>query len=272
LPKEGMVYRAMLWSSSTNIFTRVKISEYDPISVAVIDWFEGKLKEDLVSENRKEIYLPLEKGGHKLAMIVIKKLVRSFDVTKLLLVNAISSHLSVAFDNARLYSIAITDELTGLYSRRHLRHIISREFDKFKERGEKITILMLDLDDFKKINDTYGHIVGDNVLRDLGRSILDSVKQNDISFRYGVEEFVVLLPATDIKGGLFVAERIRKAVEKSVFNSDGYKIRLTVSIGVSNCPENAVTIHNLIISADKALYEAKNMGKNKVVASSSKGS
>ncbi len=270
LPKEGMVYRAMLWSSSTNIFTRIKISEFDPISVAVIDWFEGTLKEDLVSEDRKEIYLPLEKGRHKLAMIVIKKMDRSFDEMKLLQVKAISSHFAVAFDNARLYSIAITDELTGLYSRRHLRHIITREYDKFKERGEKVTIMMLDLDDFKNVNDTYGHIMGDNVLKSLGGCILNSVKQNDIAFRYGGEEFVILLPATDIKGGLFVAERVRKAVEDSVFDSDDCKIRLTVSIGVSNCPENAVTIHDLIISADKALYEAKRMGKNRVVASGSK--
>jgi len=270
LPKEGMVYRAMLWSSSTNIFTRVKIDEFDPISVAVIDWFEGTLKEDLVSQDRKEVYLPLEKGGNKLAMIVIKKLDRSFDEMKLLHVKAISSHLSVAFDNARLYSLAITDELTGLYTRRHLRHIITREFDKFKERGEKITIKMLDLDDFKKVNVTYGHIVGDNVLKGLGRCIRDSVKQNDIAFRYGGEEFAVLLPATDIKGGLFVAERIRKAVEGYVFEEDGCKIRLTVSVGVSTCPGNAVTIHQLIITADKALYEAKRMGKNRVVASDSK--
>ncbi len=267
LPKEGMVYRAMLWFSSNNIFTRVKISEFDPISVALIDWFEGTMKEDLVSEDRKEIYLPLEKGGHKLAMVVIKKLDRPFDVTKLLQVKAISSHLSVAFDNARLYSIAITDELTGLYTRRHLRHIIAREFDNFKERGEKITIMMLDIDDFKIVNDTHGHIVGDNVLRGLGRCILGSVKQNDIAFRYGGEEFAVLLPATDIRGGLLVAERIRKAVENFVFELDGSKIRLTVSIGISNCPENAVTFHELIITADKALYEAKSMGKNSVVAS-----
>ncbi len=128
----------------------------------------------------------------------------------------------------------------------------------------------LDLDDFKKVNDTYGHFVGDNVLKGLGICIMNSVKQNDIAFRYGGEEFAILLPATDIKGGLLVAERVRKAVEDSVFDSDGCKIRLTVSIGVSNCPENAVTIHQLIITADKALYEAKRMGKNRVVASDSK--
>ncbi len=268
LPKGGTIYRAMLWSSSTNKVARVKINEFDPVSVAVIDWFEGTLKEDLVSENKKEIYLPIEKGGNKLAMIVVKKLDREFNFMRLMMVRAISSHFSVAFENARLYSLAITDELTGLYTKRHFRHIIAREFEGFKKRAERISLLMMDLDDFKNVNDTCGHIVGDNVLRDIGRCIVDSIKQTDIAFRYGGEEFTVILPSTDVKGGIFVADRIRKAVKDFIFEKDDLKLRLTISIGVSNCPDNAVTIHDLIITADKALYEAKRSGKNRVVQSS----
>ena len=171
----------------------------------------------------------------------------------------------MAFENALLYQIAITDELTGLYSKRHFLSSIEKRFALYERYGEKMTLLMLDIDDFKKINDTYGHPAGDHILKQIGRTVMNSTRGGDLDFRYGGEEFTVILPATDSAWGVFVAERIRKRIEGEAFTIDNMTVNLTVSIGVASCPEHAVTIKDLIVKADRALYEAKRNGKNKVV-------
>jgi diguanylate cyclase (GGDEF)-like protein len=126
---------------------------------------------------------------------------------------------------------------------------------------------MIDVDNFKAVNDTYGHPAGDQVLKAVAQCILRSTRGEDADFRYGGEEFAVTLTATGSAGGEFVAERIRKRIEDMVFTAEEHHLNLTVSIGVASCPENAMTIRNIISAADKALYEAKRRGKNKVVVS-----
>jgi diguanylate cyclase (GGDEF)-like protein len=126
---------------------------------------------------------------------------------------------------------------------------------------------MLDIDDFKRINDTHGHLAGDAVLKEVAQCMLHSIRDNDLAFRYGGEEFVMLLPATDAKGGVLVAERIRKTVEDFIFDTGTNNVKITVSIGVSAYPVNANTARALTDSADLALYSAKEAGKNRVVAS-----
>lgn len=131
-------------------------------------------------------------------------------------------------------------------------------------------MLIMDIDDFKNVNDTHGHIMGDYVLKELGKCVMENIKQTDMAFRYGGEEFAVLLPASGPSGGMYVAERIRSSVESQRFEKDGITLRMTVSIGVSNCPKSANAVEDLIRTADKALYEAKISGKNRVVESSVK--
>ncbi|MEW6715260.1 MAG: diguanylate cyclase [Nitrospirota bacterium] len=267
VPREESDFRVITWTLSSNKIVRRKVAEDDPLATIIIDWIKGMLKTEVISDDKKQILLPIEKNDHRLALINARNTKKPFDKTRLMLIKAIISHVAVAFENARLYNIAITDELTGLYSQRHFNHSIQKMFYDFDNYGEKITLLILDIDDFKKINDTYGHMVGDVVLKEIAGCIIESIKQTDVAFRYGGEEFTVLLRLTDLKDGKYVAERIRRSIELFVFDKGNHNIKLTVSIGAANCPDNAVTIHDLKLTADKALYEAKRLGKNRAVVS-----
>lgn len=259
--------RIITWDRSKNEIVRKKISEGDPLLRITDSWLNGGLEREDVSEDGKQVYTPIAKGDTRLALIALKRIDRPFDLEERKLNATICNFMAMAFENARLYTIAITDELTHLFTQRHFRHCIDRAFLKFEKYGEKIAFLMLDIDNFKKINDTYGHMTGDSVLKEVARRILYSVRDSDLVFRYGGEEFTVILPSTDVSGGESVAERIRRNIEGSVFEKEKQDLRVTISIGVSTCPDHAQTARDLIISADKALYEAKASGKNRVVIS-----
>jgi diguanylate cyclase (GGDEF)-like protein len=195
----------------------------------------------------------------------VRRTDRLFDAHDLELIRAMDSHIAVAFDNAALYHIAITDELTGLYSKRHFRNTIEKKFQLYEKYGETLSLLMIDIDDFKKVNDTYGHPAGDAVLRTVAGRVLSAIRERDLGFRYGGEEFAVLLQATESSGGVYVAERIREQVIAAATRVNGHELRVTVSIGVASIPEHARTIRDLVSEADKALYVAKKAGKNRVV-------
>jgi diguanylate cyclase (GGDEF)-like protein len=209
--------------------------------------------------------MPVAKGGNRLGLVVVQSRAGAFHAGQLPLVRGIANHIAVAFDNAMLYHIAITDELTGLFSSRHFRQAISKRHALFQQYGEKMALLMVDIDNFKKINDTYGHPAGDGILRDVGKCIHSSIRDEDMGFRYGGEEFVVILPAADTGAGRAVAERMRSLVEHFPFKVDGHMLQVTVSIGVAAWPGSAETIKEIIVEADKALYDAKHSGKNKIV-------
>jgi diguanylate cyclase (GGDEF)-like protein len=176
-----------------------------------------------------------------------------------------ASHISVAFENALLYRMTITDELTGLFSVRHFRQAIGKQYSLFHEFGEKMTLLMIDIDNFKKVNDTYGHPAGDAILREVGKCILSSIRDPDLGFRYGGEEFAVILPASDIHAGKVVAERMRALIEHYPFKIDRFVLQVTVSIGVASWPASSETVKEIISEADKALYKAKEDGRNRVM-------
>ncbi len=199
-----------------------------------------------------------------LGLVVIKK-DEAVSPVNMELIAAMAKHIAIAFENARLYNIAITDELTMLFTQRHFRHVLEREFDNFERYGESLSLLMIDVDDFKPVNDTYGHIIGDAVLRGIADCVKDSIRATDIAFRYGGEELAVILPATGVKGAMEVSERIRTAVKSSVFDEMRHRVRVTVSIGVSVCPLNASSMYGLKVTADEALYEAKKAGKDRTV-------
>ncbi len=267
LPRDTKGYRVFTRLAGKDRIMRKKIEKDDPLLLIINNWLHGEFNEEKVSEDGKQVYMPIAKGDTRLALIVVGKIDGAFDPQRFRLIRMMCSHIAVAFENARLYYIAITDELTHLYTQRHFRYCIDREFSRFERYGEKITLLMLDIDDFKKINDTYGHTVGDSVLKWIAQCIMYSIRANDLAFRYGGEEFAVILPSTTVRGGRYVAERTRKSIENSVFEKGRYNLKITVSIGVSTCPDNANTVKDLILTADKALYKAKEAGKNKVVVS-----
>lgn len=265
--KDHTDYGGIVWKKLDDKIDRRKFPEDDPDRQVISTWMSGKFSGEKISLEKRDIYLPIMKGTVPLALVIAKKLTGSFDLTGLSLVTAMEGHIAVALENAALHQIAITDELTGLYSQRHFRNFMEKNFTRFDRHGEKLSLLMIDVDNFKSINDTYGHPAGDQVLKAIAQCILSSTRGEDADFRYGGEEFAVILLGTGGGGALFVAERIRQKVERTEFAVDIHRFNLTVSVGVASCPENATTIREFISAADSALYEAKRAGKNRVVLS-----
>ena len=164
----------------------------------------------------------------------------------------------------KLEELAYTDPLTGLSNRRFFLEEMKRVIETARRYREPLSIMMLDVDNFKRINDEYGHDVGDMILKQLAEVIRKNTRSSDIAARFGGEEFIVALPKTDERGALMVAERIRQEFKKSKVQVDGKEIGTTVSIGIASF-EEGYDLDRLIKEADEALYEAKRTGKDKVV-------
>ncbi len=170
-------------------------------------------------------------------------------------------------DNARLEQLAQTDPLTQLLNRRALAENITAEMERALRYDSSLALLMIDLDHFKQVNDTYGHLIGDDVLRDMARLLHDLVRENDLVARYGGEEFVIVLPETDDAGADAFAERVRAAVKGTGFASRPGEeaIALSASIGVATFPAARIdTVEDLFARADAALYRAKADGRDRV--------
>lgn len=165
----------------------------------------------------------------------------------------------------KIQELAITDGLTGIYVRRHFLERLNEELPRIKKYQLKLSVLMIDLDHFKKCNDTYGHLVGDIVLKETARIMRDYIRQVDLIGRYGGEEFIIALPDTDKENALHVAERIRASVDANSFKAYDETINMTVSIGVAACSDDCDNVNELIDRADRALYKAKGTGRNKTV-------
>lgn len=160
--------------------------------------------------------------------------------------------------------LAITDSLTGLYLRRYFHERIAEELQRSNRYKFEFAFLMIDIDDFKRTNDTCGHLVGDVILKDLGHLIKESVREIDLVSRYGGEEFAVVLPETSPQGAMLVADRIRKRIEEHLFKAYDEALKITISTGVSAYPQDSDEVNALIEKADIAMYDAKKSGKNVV--------
>ncbi len=173
-------------------------------------------------------------------------------------------------ENQQLYQLATTDSLTRLVNRRYFMERLSTEFSRAKRFNRRLGYLICDIDHFKHVNDTYGHSVGDRVLKQVSAILASTVRSIDTAGRYGGEEFVLLLPETAIEGVLFVAEKIRRTVEEFDFtpedpNEPNGPAHITISLGAATYPEVMVeTPEELIELADQALYRAKEAGRNRV--------
>ncbi|WP_156033414.1 GGDEF domain-containing protein [Candidatus Magnetobacterium casense] len=265
MPRQNRQYRAYTKELGKDRLVRVNLHHNEQLSGLINKWQDGTLNEFRMSQDRKEIYMNILKNDRIFALFVCQKFVGTFNAGMQGIVAAINKHVVMAFENAYLYNIAITDELTGLYTQRHFRYIIEREFDKLPLYTDGITMLMIDIDNFKKVNDTYGHVAGDMVIEGVAACIRNAIRDNDMPFRYGGEEFAVLLSATDINRGCIIAERIREEVQGAVFTDDSLSLKVTISVGVANSPRDAEGVRSLIVKADNALYVAKRSGKNVVI-------
>lgn len=166
-----------------------------------------------------------------------------------------------------LKGLTFTDDLTGLYNQRYLELILDRELALARRNATPFSVLFLDLDHFKSVNDTHGHLVGSRLLSEVGAEIKKTLRESDITFRYGGDEFVIVLANTNIDDAMMVAERVRAQIEKKRFLArDKLDIRLTASIGVASYPDHALTKKDILRAADEALYGVKRAVRNKVIA------
>jgi diguanylate cyclase (GGDEF)-like protein len=173
-------------------------------------------------------------------------------------------------DLARLTRQAQTDGLTNLANRRTLDERLDLEVDHARRLGTNVAFVIADIDNFKSINDSYGHQTGDEVLRRIGRALAEAVRELDLPGRYGGEEFALVLPGTNLSGARALAEKIRKNLEELLVTTpDGSPFQVTASFGAACFPAQA-SVEELVAAADAALYEAKRTGKNRVVTATAK--
>ncbi len=201
--------------------------------------------------------------------VILSEETNAFNPYQIELLKVLGNQASISIANAKFHEeiekLAITDGLTGLFNHRHFQERLKQEFHRIGRLPETISLLIIDIDHFKEINDSYGHPIGDSVLKDVSDIIKKTIRNIDIPARYGGEEFAVILIGTDAHGALKMAERLRKAVMKRVFSAEGKNFQITVSIGLSTHRDDMRSKEALIEEADKALYHAKKTGRNRSV-------
>jgi diguanylate cyclase (GGDEF)-like protein len=233
----------------------------DPDSRA--DWFEGSCP---------VVCVPVMTGGKVLGVIELVNIDMSVYAGSHMLLQTLADYAAIAIENARavrrIQELSITDDCTGLYNARHLFTVIAEELHRSARFGYEFTLLFLDLDHFKKINDQYGHIVGSKLLAEVGECLRESLRLVDAAFRYGGDEFAILLPQTSHDAGLRVARRIARLFhERRWLRDEASRVELFASIGVATYPADGTTPQALVQRADDMMYTVKQAGRDNIAVS-----
>ena len=219
-------------------------------------------------QGRKCLCAPLVAANNRVIGLVTFDYTTEFSLPPIMMQSLLLllTIIAVALETARLFQQAVYDGLTGLYVRRYFDLRLAEEENRIKRYGGRLTILIMDIDHFKKINDSYGHQEGDSVLCQVADIIRSSIRRDlDMPCRYGGEEFVVIMTDTDLAGALIVAERIRHSIQNHAFEMTGGPIKVTLSGGVAFMDQQGfVTGIELLKRADDALYRAKENGRNQI--------
>jgi diguanylate cyclase (GGDEF)-like protein len=230
-------------------------------------------RHNLLPDTGSELALPLITHGSVIgALSVQTRRLNAFEPAAITIFQTMAAQLSNAIANAKLYQeveqLAILDSLVGIYNRRHWFELTAREFYRAVRYQKPLSLILLDIDHFKQVNDTYGHPLGDEVLRSLSRICEKNIRTADLVGRYGGEEFLVVLPETDEVEAVQIAERLRLATEEMRVASKNEDVQVTISLGVATLvAEIDTNLEQLVKRADEALYQAKNSGRNRVVLS-----
>jgi len=195
----------------------------------------------------------------------IEEIIKGFPISES---NKMDVIKKINFMYSHTKHLSVTDALTGLYNRRHLDNMIEQEFLRARRYSNDLTVALIDIDFFKKVNDTYGHLCGDYVLKEVAYLTLQTFRKTDMVFRYGGEEILVILTETPLDKAIIPLERLRKSIENYPFSYDGQDIKITISIGAETLTPDILDYEELVGSADKALYQAKENGRNRVVTTS----
>jgi diguanylate cyclase (GGDEF)-like protein len=227
----------------------------------------------LPQDTKSMMVVPLISGSELIGAISLTSS-KNFVYTQkhLTLMSILASQAAVAISNARLFDrtaqMAITDGLTKLYNYRYIYDELERQVNRVKYKGGFFSLIIIDVDHFKTINDMYGHLIGDEILQNLAKVLKDNVREKDVVGRYGGEEFAIILPDISSVEAAGIAERIRQVVEKTELSRtvSGKSLYITVSAGVASYPDDALSVDDLVRKADNALlFGAKQDGRNKVV-------
>ncbi|MDD5292116.1 MAG: sensor domain-containing diguanylate cyclase [Candidatus Omnitrophica bacterium] len=224
-------------------------------------------------DSKEFVIVPLRAKDDVVGLIIVDNFVTNKTITDddIRMLTMFANHAALAIENSQLYEQTLikahTDSLTGLWNHGYFQQVTDQLLDNSNKGNDSLSLFLIDIDNFKIFNDTYGHQQGDNALVSIANIFKEASRKLDCVCRYGGEEFAIVLPKTNIKDALVIAERIRSAIDKYDFDVGmGQPLRkITVSIGVATFPNHADNKSELIKAADKALYEAKNSGKDKVV-------
>ena len=186
----------------------------------------------------------------------------AFTPERLEILRSFSVQAAISIENARLFELATTDGMTKLYVHRYFQLLLDQEMKRSQRHNKKFSLIMMDIDNFKSFNDTYGHQLGDKVLKDVASAAKKISRSEDIAARYGGEEFIMILPETDSRQAMIFAEKIRASVAEIEIPHENKKLHVTISLGVSTYPDHAEEKEELIHAADAALYTSKHRGKN----------
>ena len=222
---------------------------------------------DVIKALKPDLVVPLQSKGEINGLIVLGDRINrgEFSEGELEYIMNIASLAGIAINNARLYEMATTDMMTRLKIHHYFQTILVEEMKRAHKYERPLSLIIADIDNFKKFNDTHGHLAGDEVLRSVASVFRDSVRLIDIASRYGGEEFAIILPKTDINEAIIVAERIRSAIESLSVSFNDRLLQVTISIGVTQYDSLIdKSRQEFIERADRALYMSKNDGKNRV--------
>jgi diguanylate cyclase (GGDEF)-like protein len=220
---------------------------------------------------RSVLCVPVRSKDHVLGVIELSNGSDedSFTQADLQILSTISDYAAIAIENARNFrrisELVITDDLTGLYNGRHFHALLGEEIERVRRFGGKLSLIFIDLDYFKKVNDTHGHLVGSRTLTEIGQLIRKHLRKVCKPARYGGDEFVIILPNTNKSGAMTLANRLLEIFRAHVFHNDeGAPFNLTASLGVATFPDDAQNKDDLIRLADKAMYRVKEASRNAV--------
>jgi len=276
---------AVLESGFNRQVRNLKVSMLDksdnPLSFAVLEGMPLHLTDQSLLKyqsspvikilgSQELLIIPLKAKDRVNGIIVADNFITNDPITKddIRMLTMLANQAGLAIENSQLFELTVerahSDYLTNLWNHGYFQFLLQSELEKAKATKSQLTLLMIDIDDFKVYNDTLGHQAGDKILRNLASLLRNQSRKMDLVCRYGGEEFTIILPHTDKKEAFLIAERIRTEVQKYPFLNEGIlpNKQLTVSLGIATFPENGQLAADLITTSDRLLYEAKKQGKN----------